>query len=84
MEPERPVSPVNAMVDFTRTSVGLIPLTDLGAGTYQGFQGGLYPGGTNEPPAAYQQRRDSAIPGGAALEPGRCTGGGRALRGRYF
>jgi hypothetical protein len=43
------------MVDFTRTSVGLIPLTDLGAGTYQGFQGGLYPGGTNEPPAAYQQ-----------------------------
>jgi len=43
------------MVDFTRTSVGLIPLTDLGTGTYHGFQGGLYPGGTNEPPAAYRQ-----------------------------
>jgi len=43
------------MVDFTRTSVGLISLTDLGTGSYQGFQGGLYPGGTNEPPAAYRQ-----------------------------
>jgi len=43
------------MVDFPRTSVGLISLTDLGTGSYQGFQGGLYPGGTNEPPAAYRQ-----------------------------
>ncbi len=35
------------------TSVGLAPLPDLGSGTYQGVQGGLYPGGTNEAPAAY-------------------------------
>jgi len=36
-----------------QASVGLIPLTDLGAGTYQGEQGGLYPGGSNVPPKAH-------------------------------
>ena len=36
-----------------RTSVGFVPLTDLGTGTYQGFTGGLYPNGSNQPPAAY-------------------------------
>ncbi|MBZ5498578.1 MAG: hypothetical protein LAP85_19455 [Acidobacteriia bacterium] len=40
--------------DCTRTSVGLIPLTDLGAGYYQGKQGGLYPGGSNMRPAAHE------------------------------
>jgi hypothetical protein len=33
---------------------GLIPLTDLGQSTYHGFQGGLYPGGRNERPAALE------------------------------
>lgn len=38
--------------DCTRTTVGLIPLNDLGAGQYLGrFQGGLYPEGQNVPPA---------------------------------
>ena len=41
--------------DCTRDSTGLIPLTDLGAGLYQGFQGGLYSGGTNERPSAHSQ-----------------------------
>jgi hypothetical protein len=36
-----------------RESTGLVPLTDLGKGVYQGFEGGLYPGGGNEPPAAH-------------------------------
>jgi len=36
------------------TSTGLIPLTDLGTGSYQGFQGGLYPGGSNFRPAAHE------------------------------
>src|SRR5580698_3193007 len=36
-----------------RESVGLVPLTDLGAGTYQGEPGGLYPGGVNVPPASH-------------------------------
>src|SRR5437870_2715489 len=39
--------------DCTRTSVGRTPLNDLGAGTYQGQQGGLYPGGSNLRPAAH-------------------------------
>jgi hypothetical protein len=32
---------------------GLTALTDLGAGTYQGQQGGLYPGGTNSIPSGH-------------------------------
>ena len=35
------------------TSTGLVPLNDLGAGTYQGFPGGLYPGATNVRPIAH-------------------------------
>jgi len=35
------------------TSTGLVPLTDLGAGFYQGVQGGLYPGGVNQRPPAH-------------------------------
>jgi hypothetical protein len=35
--------------DFT----GMPPLPDLGTGTYKGEQGGLYPGGVNEPPKAH-------------------------------
>ena len=36
-----------------RESTGLVPLPDLGKGTYQGEQGGLYPDGQNTPPAAH-------------------------------
>ena len=36
-----------------QTSVGLVPLTDLGTGTHGGFQGGLYPLGTNVRPEAH-------------------------------
>ncbi len=32
---------------------GLVPLTTLGAGSYLGYQGGLYPGGANVRPAAH-------------------------------
>lgn len=36
------------------TSVpGLVPLIELGVGNYQGFQGGLYPGGGNALPAGH-------------------------------
>lgn len=39
----------------SRSSVGLTPLTDLGRGRYNGFEGGLYPRGNNKPPRAYQR-----------------------------
>src|SRR5215467_4674815 len=50
------VNPENAEWAKThppRDTTGLVPLTDLGKGVYQGFEGGLYPGGGNEPPAAH-------------------------------
>lgn len=37
----------------TAQTTGLIPLNDLGAGSYAGYTGGLYPGGLNVPPAAH-------------------------------
>jgi hypothetical protein len=40
--------------DCTRTSVGLIPLTELGTRLYLGKQGGLYPGGSNIRPSAHE------------------------------
>ncbi|MCI0539751.1 MAG: hypothetical protein L0Z50_31470 [Verrucomicrobiales bacterium] len=46
--------PPFANVDWSRTSVGLPPLTDLGAGFYNGQQGGLYPGGSNLRPPAHE------------------------------
>jgi hypothetical protein len=43
--------------DCTVTSVGFVPLTDLGAGFYSPggtpYQGGLYPGGTNVAPTTH-------------------------------
>ena len=44
---------VFAQKDCTHDNTGLIPITDLGAGTYRGFTGGLYPDGSNERPADY-------------------------------
>jgi hypothetical protein len=36
------------------TSTGLIPLIDMGTKRYQGYEGGLYPGGSNVRPAAHE------------------------------
>ena len=36
------------------TQTGLVPLTTPGFGTYQGYPGGLYPGGSNERPPAHE------------------------------
>ena len=48
------------------TSTGMVPLSDLGAGLYQGFEGGLYPGGQNELPAAHAAAGQDAA---AAIQP---------------
>jgi hypothetical protein len=44
--------------DCSRTSSGHIPLNDLGTGTYNGSQAGLYPGGTNERPVSHDEALD--------------------------
>jgi hypothetical protein len=45
---------------------GRVPLPQLGTGTYKGFQGGLYSGGLNMPPAAHVAeglaRRNAIVP----------------------
>ena len=53
--------------DCNATSTGRVPITDLGQGFYLGqFQGGLYPNGSNDPPAAHAalglQRAESMSP----------------------
>jgi hypothetical protein len=57
----------------TAQTTGLVPLTDLGPGFYKGFQGGLYPGGTNVPPAGHLaaavQMSSSLVPRDAAGNP---------------
>lgn len=40
--------------DCARTSVGFTPLNDLAGGSYQGYEAGLYLGGTNYPPLDYR------------------------------
>lgn len=39
--------------DCSLTSTGLIPLNDLGPASYHGLVAGLYPAGSNTPPAAH-------------------------------
>lgn len=38
----------------SKTSTGLVPLSDLGTAKYAGFEGGLYGGGANAVPAAHR------------------------------
>ncbi|MGH2828855.1 MAG: hypothetical protein ACRDJM_00065 [Actinomycetota bacterium] len=66
-----PVVPASA-IDCSRTSTGMVPLSDLGTGTYQGQEGGLYPGGSNERPAVHNLTGETlarlAVPRDAAGE----------------
>jgi hypothetical protein len=47
-------TPTNPYLNCANTSTGNTAITDLGAGVYQGEQGGMYPGGSNTAPGAYQ------------------------------
>jgi hypothetical protein len=48
--------PLTRGADCSKTSVGFTPLTDLKAGRYQSFEGGLYPGGKNAPSTSYLKK----------------------------
>ncbi len=48
------ISPVAFGADCSKTSVGFTPINDLGTGSYLGFQGGLYPGGSNVRPGNHE------------------------------
>ena len=43
-----------AASDCSKTSVGFVPLNDLGAGLYKGKPGGLYPNGSNLRPLPHE------------------------------
>ncbi|MEO6593942.1 MAG: hypothetical protein ABIP94_04230 [Planctomycetota bacterium] len=50
-----------AAQNCANTSIGAVPLSDLGIGTYQGFAGGLYGNGQNVPPLAHLARGQAAM-----------------------
>src|SRR6202030_1774746 len=43
----------NISWNVTGTTTPLVPITDLGTGTYLGVEGGLYPNGSNIMPASH-------------------------------
>jgi hypothetical protein len=61
-----PTPPPSTNNGCLNTSTGFTALTDLGPGTFQGEQGGLYPGGSNTPPSAY---RAAGVQAGASVVP---------------
>ncbi len=63
-----------------RESTGLVPLPDLGKGMYQGFEGGLYPGGANTPPAGHLKAGLALAKAIVPLdEQGRASAGGKIV-----
>jgi hypothetical protein len=53
----------------SRTSVGLTPLSDLGAGSYRGSKGGLYPGSVDFRPVAHEREGEAIAEGIGPLAP---------------
>jgi hypothetical protein len=75
--------PTASAQNCSNTSTGLVPLNDLGSGTYQGSQGGLYPGGTNVRPFAHTvgglAQAAQIVPRDAAGNPSAPSAGGRIV-----
>lgn len=67
-----------AAQNCAQTSVGLTPLDQLGAASYQGFQGGLYPGGANTIPEAHLidglAQATAVVPRNASGQPDSASG----------
>jgi len=75
-----PLAPASRAANCAAASIGSTPLSDLGPGFYLGsFQGGLYPGGVNTPPAAHHQEGLSR----AQQVPPLDAGGNPTAAGRY-
>lgn len=51
-------NPPSAGGNCSGTSTGHVPLTELSPALYQGYEGGLYPGGSNRLPAGHEQAAD--------------------------
>jgi lysophospholipase L1-like esterase len=51
--PAAPGDPGTPQQGCGRTSVGFLPLTEMGSSTYEGEPGGLYPNGSNAMPGAH-------------------------------
>jgi hypothetical protein len=56
----------NIDVDVPGTTTPIVALNDLGTGTYLGYEGGLYPGGSNVDPSAHLSAGESIA---AAIQP---------------
>ena len=50
----KPPSPDRAAEHRLKDTSSLVPISDLGTDRYQGFEGGLYPGGKNSRPASHE------------------------------
>jgi len=50
---QAPARETRLNAECSQTSTGLVPLTDMGKRRYKGQRGGLYPNGSNQPPAGY-------------------------------
>ncbi len=65
------LTPVAAAANCAGTQTSSVPIPDLGTGTYLNLQGGLYPSGSNTPPAAYAS---AGTQGAAAIVPRNTAG----------
>lgn len=60
------ITPMLGQLNCNNTSTGNIPINDLGTSTFQGRQGGLYPGGVNVRPVAHT---DAGISLASTIQP---------------